>query len=57
MLKSANIILFMINHINQKVEINPFSHSKNQLQYLKQGETLPEEMLQYILLIILDSMI
>lgn len=41
MLKSANIILFIINHINQKVEINPFSHSRNQLQYLKQGETLP----------------
>ena len=41
MLKSANIILFIINHITQKVEANPFSHSKSQLAYLKQGERLP----------------
>lgn len=40
-LKAANIILFTINHINDKVEINPFSHSKSQISYLKQGETLP----------------
>lgn len=40
-LKAANIILFTINHINDKVEINPFSHSKAQIGYLKQGETLP----------------
>lgn len=41
MLKSANIILFIINHINQKVEINMFSRTKSQVSYLKQGETLP----------------
>lgn len=41
MLKSANIILFVINHINQKVEINMFARSKAQVSYLKQGETLP----------------
>lgn len=39
--KAANIILFVINHINDKIEINPFSHSKAQIGYLKQGETLP----------------
>lgn len=40
-LKAANIILFTINHINDKVEINPFAHTKAQIGYLKQGETLP----------------
>jgi len=39
--KAANIILLVINHINDKVEINPFSHSKAQIGYLKQDETLP----------------
>ena len=41
MLKAANIILLIINHINQKVEINMFSKTKSQVSYLKQGETLP----------------
>lgn len=41
MLKSANIILFIINHINQKVDINPMMKSKSQVSYLKQNETLP----------------
>ena len=41
LLKSANIILILINHINQKIEINPMVHSKTQVAYLKQGETLP----------------
>lgn len=41
MLKSANIILFIINHINQKVDINPMMKSKAQVSYLKQSETLP----------------
>ena len=40
-LKAATIILFTINHINDKVEINPFSHSKSQVGFLKQNETLP----------------
>lgn len=41
MLKSANIILFIINHINQKVELSMAQMTKNQVSYLKQGETLP----------------
>jgi hypothetical protein len=41
LLKAANIILFVINHITNKVEINPFAHSKSQLLYLKQDETCP----------------
>ena len=41
LLKSANIILFIINHINDKVEINPFKKSKLQVAWLKEGETLP----------------
>lgn len=40
-LKAANIILFVINHINDKIEINAFTHSKAQIGYLKQNETLP----------------
>ena len=40
-LKAANIILFTINHVNDKIEINPFVHTKAQIGYLKQGETLP----------------
>ena len=42
MLKTVNIILFVINHINQKVEINPMMRTKSQVSYLKQGESLPE---------------
>ena len=45
MLKSANIILFIINHINQKVDINPMMKSKSQVSYLKQNETLPKQIL------------
>lgn len=41
MLKSANIILLVINHINKKIEINPMMHTKTQVAYLKQDETLP----------------
>lgn len=40
-LKAANIILFVINHINDKIEINAFTHTKSQIGFLKQGETLP----------------
>lgn len=40
-LKAANIILFTINHINDKIEINAFTHTKAQIGYLKQGETIP----------------
>lgn len=41
MLKTANIILYVINHINQKIEINMFKATKSQVSYLKQGESLP----------------
>lgn len=41
MLKKANIILFIINHITTKIEINPMMHTKGQLSYLKQGEEIP----------------
>ena len=41
MLKSANIILLVINHINQKIDINPMQRTKSQVAYLKQGESLP----------------
>lgn len=41
MLKPANIILIIINHITTKIEINPMMHTKGQLSFLKQGEELP----------------
>ena len=41
LLKSANIILLVINHINQKVEINMFKKTRLQVGFLKEGETLP----------------
>ena len=40
-LKAANIILFIINHINDKVDINPFAKTRAQVGYLKPDETLP----------------
>ena len=40
-LKKSNIILYVINHITQKVEINPMVHTKPQVNFLKQGEELP----------------
>lgn len=42
MLKSANIILFIVNHILEDVSINPMQHNKTQVAYLKQGERLPK---------------
>lgn len=41
MLKAANIILLMINHINKKIDINPMQRTKAQVSYLKQDESLP----------------
>lgn len=41
MLKSGGIILFAINHVRKKVEINPFSHTKAQVAYLKPDEYMP----------------
>ena len=40
-LKAANIILLVINHINSKVDINPFAKTKAQIGWLKPDETLP----------------
>lgn len=39
-LKEANIIVIGINHITQKIEINPMMHSKPQVNYLKQGKMI-----------------
>lgn len=41
MLKSANIILLMINHINTSISINPMMKKKAQVAYLKPDESLP----------------
>ena len=39
--KTYNISLFCINHINPKIDINPFVKSQPQLLYLKTDEALP----------------
>lgn len=41
LIKSTNIIILAINHITTKIEINSFVHTKGDLAYLKQGESLP----------------
>ena len=41
LIKAANIILLVINHITEKIEANPMMHTKGALSYLKQGESLP----------------
>lgn len=40
-IKEANIILIAINHINQKIEINPRLKTQPQLLYLKMDESIP----------------
>lgn len=40
-IKTYNITVFAINHINQKIEINPFAKTQNQVMYLGQDESLP----------------
>jgi len=42
MLKTANIILFVVNHILADVNINPMQRKKAQVSYLKPGERLPK---------------
>lgn len=42
MLKAANIILFIVNHILEDVSINPMQHKKAQISFLNQGERLPK---------------
>ena len=39
-LKRANIILFVINHITTKIEINPMVHTKAAINYLKTDESV-----------------
>lgn len=41
LIKAANIILIGINHINKKIEINPFAHTASQVSYLDPDETIP----------------
>ena len=41
MLKSANIIMFAINHVLDKVNINPFARTKASVAYLKPDEYTP----------------
>lgn len=41
LLKSANIMLFVVNHITQAIDINPMAKKKAKLSYLKQDESLP----------------
>ena len=41
MLKEANIILFVVNHITEKISLTPFSNTPALVSYLKPGETLP----------------
>lgn len=39
-IKTYNITVFAINHINQKIEMNAFSKTQAQTMYLKQDESL-----------------
>ena len=41
-IKEFNITIISINHINQKIEINPFAKTQAQVLYLKADESLPE---------------
>lgn len=40
-IKAYNITVFAINHINAKIEINPFAKSQPQVMYLKMDESVP----------------
>ena len=40
LLKKANIIFMVVNHITEDVKINPYQSSQGQLSYLKPGERL-----------------
>jgi energy-coupling factor transporter ATP-binding protein EcfA2 len=41
LLKGSNIILFVVNHITQTIDINPYQHTKTHNIYLDPGETCP----------------
>ena len=40
-IKPYNIIIFVINHIQAKIEINPFAKTQPQLMYMKADESMP----------------
>lgn len=40
-IKTYNITVFTINHINAKIELNAFAKTQPQVMYLKQDESLP----------------
>lgn len=40
-MQRANIIIFAVNHINDKVDINPMAKTQADNMYLKQNEALP----------------
>lgn len=40
-MEKANIMIFAINHITTKIDINPMQKTPNALNYLKQDEALP----------------
>ena len=40
-IKKANIIVFVINHLNAKIDINPMQKTQAQLMYLKSDESMP----------------
>ena len=45
LLGKANVLLFVINHINNKIEANAFVHTQAQNNYLGQGEAIVGESL------------
>lgn len=40
-MEKANIMIFAINHVTQKIEINPYAKSTKSVNWLKDGESLP----------------
>ena len=40
LMKESNIILLAVSHITTKIETNAFVHTKTDLKYLKQGESI-----------------
>ena len=40
-IKTYNITIFAINHINTKIEVSAFAKTQAQTMYLKQDESLP----------------
>lgn len=40
-LKQANVIMFIVNHLNQNISINPFAPKSAQTNYLSADESIP----------------